>query len=81
MIARTEANRALNMGHIDSARQSGLKLHKEWVAAIDDRTSAICKDLNGKRLPLSEKFMYKGQPYDAPPAHPSCRSRLIFVQV
>lgn len=81
LIARTEANRALNMAHTDAARQSGLKLEKEWVSAVDDRTSPICTHLNGKRIPMNKKFKYNDKEFDAPPAHINCRSRLIFVQV
>ena len=43
MIARTEANRALNMAHMDAARQSGLKLKKRWDASLDRRTSEVCR--------------------------------------
>jgi len=80
MIARTEMNRAENMGHIDGARQSGLKLMKQWDAHLDKRTSPICRSLNGKKIPMDSKFKYQGQDFDSPPAHPNCRSTLIFVQ-
>jgi len=79
MIVRTETNRAFNVGRNEAAKKSGLKLKKEWVAAIDDRTSPVCKALNGKQLPLDKKFKYQGQVFDSPPAHPNCRSRLIYV--
>jgi len=81
MIARTETVRANNMGHLDGARQSGLKLMKEWDAQLDNRTSKICNSLDKKRVGLNEKFVYDGQEYDAPPAHPNCRSTLRFIQV
>lgn len=82
MIARTEANRALNMAHIDAARQTGLTLEKEWVAASDERTCPICGYLHGERVKLDKKFVDKdGTMYDASPAHPNCRCRLIYVQV
>ena len=48
MIARTELNRAENIGNLDGARQSGLNLVKEWSAHIDARTSQVCRDLNPK---------------------------------
>jgi len=79
-IARTEINRAENMGHIDGARQSGLKLMKQWDAHLDKRTSQVCKDLNGKKIPMNDKFKWRGQEFDAPPAHVNCRSVLIFIQ-
>jgi len=80
MIARTEMNRAENMGHIDAARQSGLKLMKQWDAHLDTRTSSVCRDLDGVKIPLDAKFRWKGQEFDTPPAHPNCRSVLIFIQ-
>jgi len=81
MIARTEANRAENMGHIDGARQSDVKLMKKWDAHLDNRTSAVCNDLDGKIIPLDKKFKWNGQEFDAPPAHPNCRSTLLFVPI
>ena len=80
MIARTEMNRAENVGHIDGARQSGLNLKKQWDAHLDKRTSAICKALNGQIIPLDSKFKYDGKEFDAPPSHPNCRSTLLFIQ-
>lgn len=80
MIARTEAVRAANMGHLDGARESGLNMVKEWSAHIDARTSPICKALNGKQVPINSQFTYKGEKFDAPPAHPFCRSTLLFIQ-
>lgn len=80
VIARTELNRAENIGHIDGARQSELKLLKRWDAHLDSRTSAICRALDGQTIPLDAKFKYDGKEFDAPPSHPQCRSTLIFVQ-
>ena len=80
MIARTEMVRAQNMGHIDAARQTGLKLMKKWDAHLDKRTSPICRALDGKEVPMDSKFVYQGQEFDAPPAHPNCRSTLLFIQ-
>ena len=81
LIARTEANRALNMASLDAARQSGLNIEKKWLSKLDDKTSQVCKDLDGKQIPLNEKFSHKGELYDSPPAHPNCRSTLQYIQV
>ena len=81
MIARTEYNRAQNQGHLDGARQSGLTLKKKWDAHLDKRTSTVCRDLDGQTIPLDSKFKWKGEVFDAPPAHPNCRSTLQFIQV
>lgn len=81
MIARTEVNRAENMGHLDGARESGLNLMKQWDAHLDNRTSAVCNDLDGKRIAIDKRFVWNGQEFDYPPAHPNCRSTLRFIQV
>ena len=81
MIARTELNRAENVGHIDGARQSDLKLEKQWDAHLDERTSPVCRFLNGKTIPLDAKFKYDGKEWDAPPSHPMCRSTIKLIQV
>ena len=81
MIARTELNRAENVGHIDGARQSGLTLKKEWDAHLDERTSPVCNYLDGQVKELDEKFKYEGKEWDAPPSHINCRSTLKFIQV
>lgn len=83
MIARTESNRATNMGHIDAARQVGLPMVKQWIAYDDAKTSAVCKYLDNKTVKLDEKFTWldsKGviHEYDTPPAHTYCRSTVAF---
>jgi len=77
-IARTESNRAENLGSLEGWKQSGVKGKKEWVAELDAKTSAVCKALNGKQVGVNEKFSYQGKEFDAPPAHVNCRSTLIF---
>ena len=79
-IARTETVRAQNMGHIDAARQTGLKLYKKWDAHLDSRTSKVCAYLDGKEIPIDDKFKWEDKEFDAPPAHPNCRSTLLFIQ-
>lgn len=45
----------------------------EWIATLDQRTSDICRDLNGKK--------YKaGSGGPLPPAHPNCRSTILPVE-
>ena len=80
MIARTETNRALNMAHKDAATQSGMVVKKQWIATEDSRTSPICRHLDGQIIPMNKKFKYQGQEFDIPPAHPNCRSRVIYLQ-
>jgi len=79
-IARTEGNRAYNMGANQAARESGLKLKKKWDSHVDTRTSKVCKDLDGQIVDMNEKFKWEGKEFDFPPAHPNCRSRVLYIQ-
>lgn len=45
----------------------------EWVSVLDDRTTKICTDRDGKRYP------YKQGPL--PPAHVNCRSTTVPVKI
>ena len=81
MIARTETNRAENHGRLFAYKESGVKGKKKWIAHIDDRTSDLCKRLDGQIVDLNENFKdpkgeWEGQ---APPAHVNCRSKWVFV--
>lgn len=78
MIARTELNRASNMGSLDGYKQSGLKGKKRLVAELDKDTSEICRHLNGKSVGLNDDFEYNGKSWPAPPFHPNCRSTIVF---
>lgn len=81
LIARTEMVRARNMGALDGARQSGLKLKKEWSSAGGDECPA-CKSLDGKKVDLDAQFSTKdGQTALQPPLHPNCKCTLLFIQV
>jgi len=86
MIARTESNRAANMGRIDGARQTGLELVK-WVNVhMDDRTSPICKRMRAKYgsrvvgVPIDDKFVDEesGQSFDIAPFHVNCRTSILY---
>ena len=81
MIARTEAARANAEGHLSGAKQSGLELVKVVSDHLDNRTSAICRFLDGKEADIDGKFKYKDQEFNNVPFHPNCRSVLIFQQV
>jgi SPP1 gp7 family putative phage head morphogenesis protein len=79
-IARTELNRAFNHANLDGYRQSGLAGEKEWLAMIDDRTSDLCRAMNGQHVPLGGKFTYAktGEEFEVPPGHVNCRSTVRF---
>ena len=79
-IARTETNRFVNSGKLQGFKDSGLKGQKQWSAFIDDKTTDICRELNGQKKGLYELFeTSKGLKYDIPPHGPNCRSVIDFV--
>jgi len=82
-IARTEINRASNEGRLKAYEESGLDGKVQWVSHIDGRTSQVCRDLNkpsNNTRTMSGTFDSKflKHPIKAPPAHPNCRSTIIF---
>jgi len=65
MIARTETGRAANIGSMVGATATGLVTLKEWIAARDNRTRRVPRDmfdhfhLDGTKIPFDEKFNVK----------------------
>ena len=83
-IARTEGNRIRNEAHNRAYMDSGIDGMKEWSAHEDSRISDVCKNLNGQKVPLDGVFTATnkdnaGEQFVTPPAHPNCRSRIVFV--
>jgi SPP1 gp7 family putative phage head morphogenesis protein len=56
MIARTETHNAANYGSVQAAKETGLTLRKEWIAALDERTRFQHSALSGKIVAADEKF-------------------------
>jgi len=81
MIARTETNRIINQAQLDALIKSGAKVKKQWLSQIDNRTSPICRALNGQTKELGESFEALGQEFMTPPAHVNCRSTFKKVEV
>jgi len=82
LIARTESIRALNMGHYQSAKESGLELKKQWIAAPGERTCETCGFLDQQIVDMNEKFVsQKGEEFLLPVAHINCRCRVSYIQV
>jgi len=73
-IARTELTFVQGQSTANSYINAGIKKY-EYLAALDSRTSDICKGLNGKIF--SFKDMNVGVNY--PPCHVFCRSTVIAV--
>ena len=68
-LVETEAAFFSSKGQLDAFRDLGVEQY-EFVATLDSRTSATCREMDGKVLPLSE---FKPG-ITAPPLHCHCRS-------
>ncbi|MEK0335831.1 MAG: phage portal protein [Nitrosopumilus sp.] len=81
MIARTETNRAENQGKLQAFKSSGERYDKKYTAVIDNRTSPICKRLDGQVVKMDDNFKDSktGWGGPAPPAHVDCRSSVVFI--
>lgn len=68
-LVRTEMNHFHNQAELDAYKEMGVEEYI-YVATLDNRTSEICQELDGKKFKLSEAE--EGVNY--PPMHPFCRS-------
>lgn len=82
--ARTAMTAAQNAGRMDSYLNSaalGIKLKKQWMATLDERTRTSHQDLDGEIVeinkPFSNKLMYPGDPDGAPGEVYNCRCTLV----
>lgn len=73
-IARTELNFIQNKSTYDKYVEAGITEYK-FLAELDDRTSEVCEEHNGKVYRLSDAVV--GENY--PPLHPNCRSTVLAV--
>lgn len=71
-LVRTELNYVENRAIVDGIKESGMKYYR-FVATLDRRTSATCRDHDG--------HIYAVDDYspgtNAPPLHPHCRSTIV----
>lgn len=89
MIARTETNRAENLGKLNAMNQSGEPAKKWILITLDNRTSNISKAMDRKygspekAIPLNENFSVDvgGKTFEgpAPPFHPNDRDVVMFT--
>lgn len=81
MIAITETNRASGFGKLHAYQKAGEKGKKKWITHFDDRTSDICKRLDGQIVDLNENFKDPKTGWEglSNPAHVNCRSGWIFI--
>ena len=71
-LIRTETNYFTNQGEFLAYEEMGVDYYT-YIATLDNRTSDICGELDGKRFKLKEAEA--GVNY--PPMHPNCRSTTI----
>jgi SPP1 gp7 family putative phage head morphogenesis protein len=73
-VIRTETNYFLNQSELQSYKDEGVKYY-EYTAILDNRTSDICEELDGRVWKVEEAEVG----YNYPPMHPNCRSRPEIV--
>lgn len=86
-FARTGMTQAQNAGRLerlDEAEKMKIKVHKEWMATLDERTRTTHQRLDGQKVPINKPFRVDGYTIDYPgdpTAHPAmvynCRCTLV----
>lgn len=71
-LVRTELNYVQNHAILDGIKESGMKYYR-FVATLDRRTSATCRDHDGHIYPVDDY----SPGTNAPPLHPHCRSTIV----
>jgi SPP1 gp7 family putative phage head morphogenesis protein len=72
-LIQTEVTNTYNQATLEAYKRADLAKKYEFVASLDDRTSDICTDLDGKLFDIEEATV--GLNY--PPMHPNCRSTTV----
>jgi uncharacterized protein with gpF-like domain len=88
LIARTETHGAANYGADAAARDTGLQLRKEWVAASDERTRDDHAAADGQIVGMDEPFqigsdllMFPGDPSADVSQVANCRCSVAHIVV
>jgi hypothetical protein len=78
-IVTDQATRASGVVKLQMIEQgSNQKLQKRWCSVLDERTSAICEEMDGQVVDIDEPFTRPdGEEVMSPPAHPNCRAFVI----
>lgn len=71
-LVRTEANFVANQGHKEAYEDAEIEKY-QFVGTLDNKTSPMCQELDGKIFPLEKAKV--GVNY--PPIHPWCRSTTV----
>lgn len=75
-LARTETNRLNNQATLDSYKETARpNEYLQILATLDNRTSEICQEMDGVKIPINEAEVG----VTIPPFHPNCRSTTIRV--
>ena len=72
-FARTGTNYVYNQAHLNRYRDTGIVAGVRYAAHIDNRTSEICRMLNGTIWAIDDPNIL------TPPNHFNCRSRILPV--
>lgn len=72
-LIRTEMNHISSQAALKSYRDSDIVDRYEFLATLDNRTSEICRELDGKVFKVSEGKAG----INLPPMHPNCRSTTV----
>lgn len=80
VIADTEVHTSIQSGSFESIRSSGMK-YKTWLSSGDDATRMSHQLLNGRTIPMDERFdnglLYPGDPAGAPGEIINCRCDIV----
>lgn len=86
-FARTGMTEAQNAGRIqrlNEAEKMGIKVHKEWMATLDERTRTTHRMLDGQKVPINKPFRvdgyeirYPGDPWAPAFMVYNCRCTLV----
>jgi SPP1 gp7 family putative phage head morphogenesis protein len=72
-LVRTEVTNTYNQATLKGYEATGFVEKYEYLATLDDRTSDVCEDLDGRTFKLEEATV--GLNY--PPMHVNCRSTTV----
>lgn len=72
-LVRTEVNYISNQSSMDSYKSSGVVEKYQILATLDDRTSDICRDMDGKIFDVKESKVG----VNTPPFHVRCRTTTV----
>jgi SPP1 gp7 family putative phage head morphogenesis protein len=74
-LIRTETTNTYSQSTLQMYNKSGIVKEYRYLATLDNRTSTICQDLDGKVFKIDNAIT--GLNY--PPMHPNCRSTTVSI--